>query len=95
MTVVFQKPRRARPGDLANATGSPRSAAITARQQAALGAALAGRLRFYPRGYAASGSGPFYTQRTILSLTRAGLLKLSTTMRFATATKRAREIYSS
>jgi hypothetical protein len=78
---------------LAHVTGHPKGISITVRQQAALNAALAGRLRCYPRGYAVSGSGPFYTPRTILSLTRAGLLKLSTTMRFATATRRARDMY--
>lgn len=92
MTLASQNV--ARPAGLAAATSPAKGQPMTPRQQAALNAALAGRLRLYPRGYAVSGSGPFYTQRTILSLTRAGLLKLSTTMRFATATKRARELYA-
>ena len=67
---------------------------MTEPQKMALEAALTGRLRLYPRGYAASKSGPFHSRQCVLALTRLGLMKVSTTMRFATATKYAREIHA-
>ncbi|MFB9262804.1 hypothetical protein ACFFWD_06390 [Bradyrhizobium erythrophlei] len=78
-----------------NGTAGPRKRRpLSAAQKAALVAALAGRLQFYPRGYAASKTGPFHSRRAVLSLARAGLLSFSATMRYAAATARAREIYS-
>lgn len=67
---------------------------MTEPQKMALEAALAGRLRLYPRGYAASKSGPFHSRQCVPALTRLSLMKVSTTMRFATATKYAREIHA-
>jgi hypothetical protein len=67
---------------------------LSGTQKATLYAALAGRLQLYPRGYAASKSGPFHSRRAVLGLARAGLISISATARYATATKRAREVYA-
>ena len=67
---------------------------LSATQKVALREALAGRLQLYPRGYAASKTGPFHSRRAILGLVRAGLMSLSATARYAAVTKRAREIYA-
>lgn len=66
---------------------------LSATQKAALQEALAGRLQLYPRGYAASKTGPFHSRRAILGLVRAGLMSLSATARYAAVTRRARELH--
>jgi len=68
---------------------------LSATQKAALQEALAGRLQLYPRGYAASKTGPFHSRRAILGLVRAGLMSLSATARYAAVTRRARELHAS
>ncbi|WP_407150029.1 hypothetical protein [Bradyrhizobium sp. ORS 86] len=67
---------------------------LSATQKAALHAALAGRLQLFPRGYATSKTGPFHSRRAVLGLARAGLINISATMRYASATRRAREMLS-
>ncbi|WP_315834247.1 hypothetical protein [Bradyrhizobium prioriisuperbiae] len=94
MKVALLEALRQQPGDLGDATNSPKGRSVTARQKAALDSAFVGRLRHYPRGYATSKWGPFHSRQVVFSLVRAGLLKVSPTMRLATLTKRAREIYS-
>ncbi len=68
---------------------------LSATQKAALQEAFAGRLQLYPRGYAASKTGPFHSRRAILGLVRAGLMSLSATARYAAVTRRARELHAS
>ncbi|WP_454619678.1 hypothetical protein [Bradyrhizobium cenepequi] len=94
MKIAPQKTSRMQQGDMADRVRPSKHRSLSVRQKAVLDAALAGRLQLYPRGYAASKSGPFHSRRAVVSLVRAGLLTLSTTMRFATATARAREIHS-
>ena len=78
-----------------NDTAKPaRRRRLSAKQKVALQSALAGRLQLYPRGYATSKIGPFHSRRAIFGLVRAGLMNLSATARYATVTKRAREIYA-
>lgn len=79
---------------LAEAEKPARRRRLSATQKVALREALAGRLQLYPRGYAASKTGPFHSRRAILGLVRAGLMSLSATARYAAVTKRAREIYA-
>jgi hypothetical protein len=67
---------------------------LSGTQRVALYAVLTGRLQLYPRGYAASKSGPFHSRRAVLGLARAGLINISATARYATATRRARDIYA-
>lgn len=67
---------------------------LSATQKLALQEALAGRLQLYPRGYAASKTGPFHSRRAILGLVRAGLMSLSATARYAAVTRRARDMYA-
>ncbi|WP_201456151.1 hypothetical protein [Bradyrhizobium macuxiense] len=67
---------------------------MSATQKAALQEALAGRLQLFPRGYASSKTGPFHSRRAVLGLVRAGLMSISATMRYAAATRRAREAYA-
>ena len=80
---------------LVDAAKPVRRRRVSATQKLALQAALAGRLTLYPRGYAASKTGPFHSRRAVLGLVRAGLMNLSATARYATASKRARDMYSS
>ncbi|MCA6109787.1 hypothetical protein [Bradyrhizobium cenepequi] len=94
MKIAPQKSSRIRQGDMAERASPPKRHSLSASQKAVLNAALAGRLQLYPRGYATSKSGPFHSRRAVASLARTGLLTLSTTMRFATATERGRKIYS-
>lgn len=68
---------------------------LSATQKAALQEAFGGRLQLYPRGYAASKTGPFHSRRAILGLVRAGLMSLSATARYAAVTRRARELHAS
>ncbi|MGY3440947.1 MULTISPECIES: hypothetical protein [unclassified Bradyrhizobium] len=79
---------------LAEAEKPARRRRLSATQKLALQEALAGRLQLYPRGYAASKTGPFHSRRAILGLVRAGLMSLSATARYAAVTRRAREIYA-
>lgn len=79
---------------LAEAAKPVRRRRLSATQKLALQAALDGRLQLYPRGYAASKTGPFHSRRAILGLVRAGLMSLSATARYAAVTRRARETYS-
>ncbi|MCP2148381.1 hypothetical protein AB7M56_007578 [Bradyrhizobium elkanii] len=78
---------------LAEASRPARRRRLSATQKMALQEALAGRLQLYPRGYAASKTGPFHSRRAILGLVRAGLMSLSATARYAAVTRRAREMY--
>ncbi len=94
MKLASLEALRVQPGDAVAAPSSSKGRAVNARQKAALDAALAGRLQLYPRGYAASKLGPFHSRKVVLSLVRAGLMKVSTTMHFASATSRARDIHS-
>ncbi|WP_225715227.1 hypothetical protein [Bradyrhizobium semiaridum] len=93
MTAAPQRLSRTELRMLAEATKPLRRRRVSATQKLALQAALAGRLQLYPRGYAASKTGPFHSRRAILGLVRAGLMSLSATARYATVTKRARDIY--
>jgi hypothetical protein len=79
---------------LADAERPARRRRLSATQKVALQEALAGRLQLYPRGYAASKTGPFHSRRAILGLVRAGLMSLSATGRYAAVTRRARETYA-
>ncbi|WP_246801361.1 hypothetical protein [Bradyrhizobium genosp. L] len=79
---------------LAEAAKPVRRRRLSATQKLALQAALDGRLQLYPRGYAASKTGPFHSRRAVLGLVRAGLMSLSATARYATVTKRARDSYA-
>ena len=79
---------------LAEAEKPARRRRLSATQKLALQEALAGRLQLYPRGYAASKTGPFHSRRAILGLVRAGLMSLSATARYAAVTRRAREMYA-
>lgn len=78
---------------LAEAEKPARRRRLSATQKLALQEALAGRLQLYPRGYAASKTGPFHSRRAILGLVRAGLMSLSATARYAAVTRRARDMY--
>ncbi|WP_426439312.1 hypothetical protein [Bradyrhizobium genosp. P] len=79
---------------LADAVTPVKRFRLSGTQKATLYAAFAGRLQLYPRGYAASKSGPFHSRRAVLGLARAGLVSISATARYATATKRARDAYA-
>ncbi|WP_235999905.1 hypothetical protein [Bradyrhizobium uaiense] len=79
---------------LAEAEKPARRRRLSATQKVALQEALVGRLQLYPRGYAASKTGPFHSRRAILGLVRAGLMSLSATARYAAVTKRARDTYA-
>ena len=79
---------------LAEAEKPARRRRLSATQKLALQEALAGRLQLYPRGYAASKTGPFHSRRAILGLVRAGLISLSATARDAAVTRRARDMYA-
>ncbi|OKO67631.1 hypothetical protein AC628_38485 [Bradyrhizobium sp. NAS96.2] len=79
---------------LAEAEKPARRRRLSATQKVALQEALTGRLQLYPRGYAASKTGPFHSRRAILGLVRAGLMSLSATARYAAVTKRARDTYA-
>jgi hypothetical protein len=94
MKIAPQKSSRMQQGDMADGASQPKHYSLSARQRTVLGAALVGRLQLYPRGYAANKSGPFHPRGIVVSLARAGLMTLSATKRFATATERGREIYS-
>ena len=94
MRVAPRKLLRTAPPILADAATPVRRFRLSGTQKAALYAALAGRLQLYPRGYAASKSGPFHSRRAVLGLARAGLINISATARYATATKRAREVHA-
>jgi hypothetical protein len=80
---------------LAEAAKPMKRRRLSATQKLALQAALDGRLQLYPRGYAASKTGPFHSRRAVLGLVRAGLMSLSATARYAAVTRRARDIYAS
>ncbi|MBR0794400.1 hypothetical protein JQ615_03255 [Bradyrhizobium jicamae] len=82
------------PSTLADAAKPLKRFRLSGTQRLALYAAFAGRLQLYPRGYAASKTGPFHSRRAVLGLARAGLMSISATARYAAATKRARELYS-
>ncbi|MGY3616085.1 hypothetical protein [Bradyrhizobium sp. USDA 10063] len=94
MKIAPQESSRTQQRDMGGGASPPKHHSLSARQKAVLRAALAGRLQLYPRGYAASKSGPFHPRGVVVSLARAGLLTLSATKRFATATERGRDIYS-
>ncbi|WP_375785620.1 hypothetical protein ACE10Z_40195 [Bradyrhizobium sp. Pha-3] len=79
---------------LAEAEKPARRRRLSATQKLALQEALVGRLQLYPRGYAASKTGPFHSRRAILGLVRAGLMSLSATARYAAVTRRARDMYA-
>jgi hypothetical protein len=94
MTVASTKSPRSEPRMLGDTATPSRRRRLSATQKKALHAALDDRLQLYPRGYATSKSGPFHPRRAVLGLVQAGLMNVSATMRYATATKRAREIFS-
>lgn len=93
MRVAPRKSSRTEPRSLGDSAKPAKRRRLSATQKAALHEALAGRLQLYPRGYAASKTGPFHSRRAVLGLARAGLIKISATMRYASATRRAREIF--
>jgi hypothetical protein len=94
MSAAPRKSSRMELRMLAEAAKPARRRRLSATQKTALQAALAARLQLYPRGYAASKTGPFHSRRAILGLVRAGLMSLSATARYAALTKRAREAHS-
>jgi len=94
MTIALRESLRTELRMLNDALKPARRRRLSATQKVALQVALAGRLQLYPRGYAASKTGPFHSRRAILGLVRAGLMNLSATARYAAVTKRAREIHS-
>ncbi|MGF6310283.1 hypothetical protein ABIB82_004387 [Bradyrhizobium sp. i1.8.4] len=94
MSAAPRKSSRIELRILAEAAKPARRRRLSGTQKLALQEALTGRLQLYPRGYAASKTGPFHSRRAILGLVRAGLMSLSATGRYAAVTKRAREIYS-
>ena len=89
-----RKSSRIEPSILADAAKPSKRFRVSGTQRLALYAAFGGRLQLYPRGYAASKSGPFHSRRAVLGLARAGLMSISATARYAAATKRARELYA-
>jgi len=91
MKGASEKLPHLRSGEATGAASHPRRRSMSASQKAALDDALVQRLRLYPRGYAASKSGPFHSRQAVLSLVRAGLLHVSSTMLFASVTERGRE----
>src|SRR5882724_3128081 len=89
MTIALRESLRTELRMLNDALKPARRRRLSATQKVALQVALAGRLQLYPRGYAASKTGPFHSRRAILGLVRAGLMNLSATARYAAVTKRA------
>lgn len=94
MSVAPRKLSRTEPRILGDTAKPLKRRRLSGTQKAALLAALTVRLQLYPRGYAASKTGPFHSRRAVLGLARAGLMNISATMRYATATKRAREMHA-
>jgi hypothetical protein len=94
MSAAPRKSSRTEPRMLGDTATPSKRRRLSATQKAALHAALSTRLQLYPRGYAASKSGPFHSRRAVLGLVHAGLMNLSATTRYATASKRARDLFA-